>query len=64
MNQRAYITYGSKFNGAAFVFEYAKSPLQVATSPCANFDPNSTGNKNGGCEPEVLVPEIVKFQRH
>jgi len=40
-----------KFNVAAFAFEDAEvSPLPVATSPCAKFDPLSTGNQNGGRE--------------
>jgi len=31
-------------------FRLRKSPLLVAASPCAKFDPGTTGNKIGGGE--------------
>jgi len=37
-----------QYNVAAFVSRMPKSSLLVAISPCAKFDPRSTGNHNDG----------------
>jgi len=63
------MTFGSKFNVAAFVFEDAEVSLLIATSPCAQFDESSTGNQNGRLKPEALKPDsgdeiYIELQRN
>jgi len=45
--KRPSITFGNKFNVAAFVLRMPKSTLMIAASLCAQFDASLTENQNG-----------------
>jgi len=40
-----------------------KSPLLVVTSPCAKFNPRSTGNRYGKNSGRILVPPNLKVSQ-
>jgi len=46
------------------VLRVPKSPLLIATSPCAQFDPSSTGNQNGENRKHLNLTLLMEYMRN